>query len=78
MSNYKFAMTSEWMANGNISEFIVAHPDTDRLELVGCNFAGDLSSLIITQLVQLKDVVKGLIYLHDKAMIHGDLKGVRH
>ena len=41
-SNYKFSMTSEWMANGNINEFIEAHPGTDRFELVGRNFAGDL------------------------------------
>jgi len=32
---------------------------------------------MISQLLQLKDVAKGLVYLHDRAMIHGDLKGVR-
>jgi len=25
---------------------------------------------------QLRDVARGLIYVHDQAMIHGDLKGV--
>jgi len=25
---------------------------------------------------KLKDVARGLIYVHDQAMIHGDLKGV--
>ena len=25
---------------------------------------------------QLKDVARGLIYVHNQAMIHGDLKGV--
>ena len=27
--------------------------------------------------LQLSDVTKGLIYVHDQGMIHGDLKGVR-
>jgi len=35
MSDYKFAMTSEWMTNGKINEFIEAHPGADRFELVG-------------------------------------------
>ena len=26
---------------------------------------------------QLKDIARGLIYIHGQAMIHGDLKGVR-
>lgn len=29
-----FAMASEWMANGNIVEFIKAHRDANRFELV--------------------------------------------
>ena len=33
-------------------------------------------SLAMTQLLQLKDVVRGLIYMHDQGIIHGDLKGV--
>ena len=28
-------MVSEWMTNGNIIEFIKAHPDVNRFELVG-------------------------------------------
>ena len=30
-----FAMTSEWMESGNINEFIEAHQDANRFELVG-------------------------------------------
>ena len=30
-----FAMASEWMVNGNINEFIKAHRDANRFELVG-------------------------------------------
>jgi len=47
---------SEWMANGNINEFVKAHKDVNRFEL-------------------LKDVARGLMYMHDQDMIHGDLKG---
>ena len=35
MSESQFAMVSDWMANGNINDFVKAHPDTNRLELVG-------------------------------------------
>ena len=35
MTNTKFAMTSKWMENGNIKEFIEKHGDTDRFKLVG-------------------------------------------
>ena len=35
MSEEQFAMVSDWMANGNINDFVKAHPDANRLELVG-------------------------------------------
>ena len=35
MTEIHFAMVSEWMENGNIKEFVKAHPDEDRLRLVG-------------------------------------------
>ena len=31
----RFVMVSEWMENGNINEFAKAHPNADRLGLVG-------------------------------------------
>ena len=34
MSVNQFAMASEWMDNGNVNEFIKAHRDVDRFELV--------------------------------------------
>ncbi|KAF9647776.1 kinase-like protein [Thelephora ganbajun] len=56
MGNKQFTMVSEWMANGNINEFVKARRDVNRFEL-------------------LKDVARGLIYMHGEGMIHGDLKG---
>jgi len=35
MGKNQFAMASEWMDNGNINEFVKAHRDVDRFELVG-------------------------------------------
>jgi len=34
MTKNKFVMVSEWMENGNINEFMRAHPSVNRLELV--------------------------------------------
>jgi len=38
MGTKVFAMVSDWMANGNITEFIEAHRDANRFELVGLYF----------------------------------------
>jgi len=35
MANRQFVMVSEWMINGSIREFIEAHQDANRYELVG-------------------------------------------
>ena len=35
MSSNQFTMVSEWMVNGNINEFVKAHRDENRFELVG-------------------------------------------
>ena len=35
MSETKFAMVSDWMMNGTIVDFVKAHPDVNRLKLVG-------------------------------------------
>ena len=34
MGNNQFAMVSEWMVNGNINEFVKAHKEVNRFELV--------------------------------------------
>ena len=35
MTETRLAMVSEWMTNGNIKQFVVAHPDVNRFDLVG-------------------------------------------
>jgi serine/threonine protein kinase len=34
MSGHQFEMVSEWMVNGSINEYVKAHKDADRFELV--------------------------------------------
>ena len=77
MSENQFAMVSDWMMNGNINDFVKAHSDVNRLELVGLSSGTSLPLLTIGLTIQLADVAKGLIYIHSQGMIHGDLKGVR-
>ena len=35
ISGNQFAMISDWMVNGNMSDFVKAHPDVNRITLVG-------------------------------------------
>jgi len=44
MTETQFAMISEWMVNGNINEFSKAHPDVNRLVLVGFPLSASLPS----------------------------------
>ena len=43
MGDTHFAMISEWMANGNIKQFVKVHWDANRFELVGFRFAAGLA-----------------------------------
>jgi len=38
MSENQFAMISDWMASGNINDFVKACPGANLLELVGVSF----------------------------------------
>ena len=44
VSESRFAMISNWMADGNINYFVKSHPDVDRLALVGSLFKSLLLS----------------------------------
>ena len=45
MSETQLAMVSDWMVNGNINDFVKAHPDVDWVELVSFPSKVLLSSL---------------------------------
>ena len=38
MTEAQFAIVSDWMANGNINEFVKENPDAERLPLVWLSF----------------------------------------
>jgi hypothetical protein len=42
MSDNQFAMISDWMVHGNINDFVKAHPDVKRLELVGFSLSASV------------------------------------
>ena len=68
-------MVSEWMVKGNIREFLKAEVDADRLGLVRSRLRS--LSLTMTRLLQLTGAAEGLVYMHDRGIIHGNLRGVR-
>jgi len=47
MTSSQFVMVSEWMVDGNINAFVKAHPDANRLELVGFPSGASLSQLLM-------------------------------
>lgn len=72
----QYSMISEMMLHGDIKKYISNNPATlDRICLVrgplkratGVKFASS----------QLHDAAMGLHYLHERDVVHGDLKGVR-
>ena len=78
MSETRFEMVSDWMANGNISDFVKTHRDVDRHGIVGFHSESCRSPFVDDRtILQLVGVAEGLIYIHSEGMIHGDLKGVR-
>lgn len=52
----RICLISPWMENGNIREYLLAKPQTNRPALA-------------------RDVLRGLRYLHERSIVHGDLKG---
>ena len=79
MIKNEFSVVSEWMPNGNINQFVAAHRDVNRFELVSppFNLPCPPLSLTITRFLQLTDVARGLEYMHSRGVVHGVLKGVR-
>lgn len=62
------------MENGNVNDYLKKCPETNRLQLVSKKKTSIIT--VSNILLQLLGVAKGLEYLHDESVIHGDLKGV--
>jgi len=73
MEKGQFVTVSEWMAHGNIMDFI-RNNHVNRLELV-CDLP--FHTILFTKTrQQLSGAAQGLKYLHGASLTHGDLKGV--
>ena len=67
MSEVQFAMISDWMVNGNINDFVRAHPDVDRLELVGFSFDVFISSPLMYRITYLAGRRRQGVDLHPQS-----------
>ena len=66
-----------YLANGNARDYIVEHPDHDRLQTVRLSDFHILVLLVFIVHAQLHGISLGLVYLHLHNIVHGDLKAVR-
>ncbi|KAG6864765.1 hypothetical protein C0991_007291, partial [Blastosporella zonata] len=64
----RLCLVSPWMENGDISRFLKEHPTVTRASL----FFYEAS---LNGGLQVLDVASGIAYLHDRDIVHGDLKG---
>ena len=62
------------MENGNILGYVTKYPGANRLKLVRSGRQPFDPALTGMQLI---GVARGLGYLHDNEVVHGDLKSVR-
>lgn len=72
-----FRIVSEWMPNGNVTEYVGSNPEANRLHLVSPVTNPPWLMLMSINDSQLFEVASGITYLHDLGIVHGDLKGVR-
>ena len=66
-------IVSKWMSGGDLTAHIKSKPQAKRIALVSPLSDPGNADLVLQQLV---DVAEGLNYLHERDVVHGDLKGV--
>jgi len=73
-----FSLVYPWMSNGNLSDYSRDHPDVDKLGLVRGypRQRRQLPNDMILIQYQLLGVARGLAYLHQYNLVHGNLTGV--
>ena len=77
------SLITEWMENGNARQYLRLNSHARiKLRLVSrILFVDPVVYFAVTDdfcPLKTRDVVEGLVYLHSKEIIHGDLKAVRH
>ena len=68
-------LISEWMPGGDLTDYIKKSPDVNRVGLV--SIPPVLFDPTTYRWHQLSGVAEGLLFLHSRNIVHGDLKGVR-
>jgi serine/threonine protein kinase len=68
-------LVSEWMEEGTISGYLQRHPYKHRAAFVRIYPALSLWPMLMH--CQMRDILHGLMYMHNLDVIHGDLKAVR-
>ena len=81
MTLFQLCLVYDWGPHGNIVQYVVLQPQASRPSLVRRvssmrQQAIFSNSVFLAHNMQLFDVIKGLEYLHDLGIPHGDLKGV--
>jgi serine/threonine protein kinase len=69
------AFISEWMDGGTVREFLRNEPEYDRSALA-CIFFDSRPYQMTELLLQVRDIVCGLAFMHSLDVIHGDVKPV--
>ena len=64
-----------YLSNGNARNYVQTHPGCDRLRMVRTPFV-ILASPHLMSILQFHHVSLGLVYLHSRKIVHGDLKAV--
>lgn len=72
-TEYGFYLVSAYAENGSLSRYTRENPDVDRLRLVS-TVAHTYIVRIFTERIKLAQTLSALSYLHDKRIIHGDIK----
>ena len=73
--NIRVSLISEWCDGGNIKEYLRHNPRADRHALVRFVSMSTVSECVF-MFSQIKDVCRGLAYLHSRGIVHGDIKPV--
>ena len=70
-----FRIITEWMPNGDVTEYIGSNPEVNRLRLVSPAICLPRGYAYVPR--QVSDAASGVTYLHKLGIAHGDLKAVR-
>ena len=74
--NIRVSLISGWCEGGNIKDYLRRNPIANRHALVRFVSMSAVSPNMRLCFHQIKDVCQGLVYLHARGIVHGDIKPV--